>query len=252
MEVRTSMTVTVQLGDGVEGLRSLPPGSVSLVLTDLPSGGTRAEFDERVDLSRFWLAVWQALRPDGWAVVMASSFDFAAEVRTGQGEWFRRELVWSKSTATGFFNVKRAPLRAHEYVLLFSRRLGTYHPQMVLGRSPVHACRRVLHSENYGPLTKVTRSRAGATDRYPTSVLEFASVGTSSPLRVHPQQKPVPLLRWLVRSYSDPGDLVVDPCAGSGSTGEAALAEGRSFLGWDKSPRFGRLVGVELDVRGGS
>jgi site-specific DNA-methyltransferase (adenine-specific) len=233
------MTVVVRLGDGIDGLSSLVPGSVSLVLSDLPSGETRAEFDREADLPKLWPAIWQALKPDGWAIILASSFDFAVRVRAGQ-RWFRRDLIWSKSVAVGFLNAKKAPLRAHEFILIFAQHPGTYHPQMVEGASPIHACRRAKHSENYGPMTQTTQSRAGATDRYPTSVLEFASVGTSSPQRVHPQQKPVPLLRWLIRTYSNPGDLVVDPYAGSGSCGHAAQMEGRSFQGWDTSTRFAR------------
>ena len=107
------------------------------------------------------------------------------------------------------------------------------------GLSPVHAnAGRTSTGENYGPAGG-GKSRVGATDRHPWSVLQFASVGTTDPKRRHPQQKPVELLRWCVRSYSRPGDLVVDPYAGSGSTGEACEAEGRLFRGWDSDPRFG-------------
>ena len=234
------MTVEVRLDDGVLGLGTLAAGSASLILSDLPSGETRAEFDEPADLARFWPAAWRTLKPAGAVVVLASSFAFASEVRASQEKLFRYDLIWRKSVATGFLNAKQCPLRAHEYVLIFARRLGTYHPQMSEGAEPIHACRRVRHGENYGRLTRETRSRAGATDRYPTSVLDFSSVGTSSSARIHPQQKPVSLLRWLIRTYSNPGDLVVDPYAGSGSTGEAAQLEGRAFLGWDASSRFAR------------
>lgn len=233
----------VELGDGPRGLLSLPQGSVALVLSDLPSGETRAEFDTAVDLERLWQATWYALKPDGVAVFMASSLRFAGLVSQSQERYFRHDLVWHKSVATGHLNAKRAPLRAHEFVLVFSRRAGTFNPQMLQGASPIHAARQKGLGENYGPQTQVTESRAGATDRYPTSVLEFASVGTSSADRAHPQQKPVPLLRWLIRTYSNAGDLVTDPYAGSGSTGAAAVAEGRLFRGWDVSPRFG------VDVR---
>lgn len=211
-----------------------------MVLSDLPSGETRADFDVEPDLVAFWPAVWHALRDDGVAVLMASSLRFAALVLASQSYRFRHDLIWSKSLATGHLNAARAPLRAHEFILVFSREVGTFNPQMTQGASPIHAARQAHHGENYGPQTRVTRSRAGATDRYPTSVLEFASVGTSSKARRHPQQKPEPLLRWLIRTYSKPGELVVDPYAGSGSTGDAAIAEGRLFRGWDSSPRFGR------------
>jgi site-specific DNA-methyltransferase (adenine-specific) len=236
------MASTVQLSDGIDGLLSLTPGSAALVLSDLPSGATRAEFDVPADLQRLWPAIWQALKPSGIAVLMASSLRFAAQVQAVGQTHFRHDLIWSKSLATGHLNASRAPLRAHEYILVFSRETGTYNPQMLTGASPIHAARRNCgQGENYNAAKQGTCSRAGATDRYPTSVLEFASVGTSSVSRVHPQQKPVPLLRWLIRTYSNTGDLVVDPYAGSGSTGEAAQMEERLFLGFDTSPRFASL-----------
>lgn len=231
--------MAIELGDGPHGLLSLRHGSAALVLSDLPSGETRAKFDVAADLDALWPAVWHVLRDDGVAVLMASSLRFAARLLESQKRYFRHDLIWSKSLATGHLNVSRAPLRAHEFILVFSRCSGTYHPQKLQGASPIHAARRAHHGENYGQQTLSNESRAGATDRYPTSVLEFSSVGTSSKERCHPQQKPVPLLRWLVRSYSNPGELVVDPYAGSGSTGAAATAEGRRFRGWDLSPRFG-------------
>jgi len=238
----------VDLGDGIAGLYSLDAGSAALVLSDLPSGATRAEFDNEADLEALWPAVWHALRPNGIAVMMASSLRFASRVLASQDRYFRCDLVWSKSLATGHLNARRAPLRAHEFILVFSRKIGVYRPQMLQGASPIHAARRTSSGENYGPDTYVTSSRAGATDRYPTSVLEFASVGTSSKTRIHPQQKPEPLLRWLIRTYSDPGDLVVDPYAGSGSTGKSALAEGRQFRGWDTSSRFAANVAPQLQL----
>jgi len=227
----------IKLGDGVEEL-ALCRG-VDLVLSDLPSGATRHEYDRRPDLKVFWLAVWRALKPKGSVVLLASSFDFAAALVASEPRVFRYDLVWHKTLATGFLNARRAPLRAHEYVLVFSRRAGIYRPQMLPGATPIHAARQKSLGANYGRKIRASSSRAGATDRYPTSVLSFSSVGTSSGDRSHPQQKPVDLLRWLVRSYSRPRDLVVDPFAGSGSTGAACEAEGRRFLGWDVNPAYG-------------
>lgn len=234
----------IRLGDGVNGLdQGLKPGSVDLVLSDLPSGETQAEFDDPPDFERLWPAVWKALKPGGVVAFMASSLHFACVVKSWTlTEYFRYDLVWSKSVATGFLNAKHRPLRTHEFILVFARGKHTYRPQMMPGATPIHAARRKAHGANYGVMTKSTKSRAGATDRYPTSVLEFGSVGTSSKERTHPQQKPIELLRWLVRTYSNPGDLVVDPYAGSGSCEKAALAEGRRFVGWDINPKYGRTT----------
>lgn len=232
--------MTVALGDGLVGLRGLQAGSVGLVLTDPPSGETQADFDVKVDLPAFWGGVWHALKPSGVAAVFASSLAFAAEVRDSAEEEYRYDLIWAKTLATGHLNARHRPLRAHEFILVFFRASGMYEPQMSEGNGPIHEARRTSHGENYGRFVRATESRAGATDRYPTSILRFASVGTSSKQRRHPQQKPVPLLRWLTRTFSKSSDLVVDPFAGSGSTLEAAAAEGRQAAGWDSSPRFAR------------
>lgn len=231
----------IELGDGLSGLRSLTRGSVGLVLSDLPSGETRAAWDVPPPFPEFWSAVWGALRPDGIAVLMASRIRFAADLIASQPDAFRYDLIWHKSIAGGFLNARHRPLRAHEFVLVFSRGRGVYNPQMRQGLGPVHAnAGRHSSGENYGPSggDGAGRARTGATDRHPWSVLPFASIGTTDRARRHPQQKPESLLQWCIRTYSNPGDLVVDPYAGIGSTGRAAGREGRPFRGWDINPRY--------------
>ena len=231
----------VVLGDGIDGLSRLNAGSVSLLLSDLPSGETRADFDRPVDLERFWPAAWRAVKPGGVVVLLASRMLFAADLVASQRKAFRYDLVWAKTIAGGFLNAHLRPLRAHEYVLVFSLERSTYNPQMRTGLGRLHSNKgRKGSGENYNKTARGSGvSRAGATDRHPWSILPFASVGTTSPERKHPQQKPVPLLRWCVRTYSNPGELVADITAGSGATERAASAEGRRFIGWDLDPRFG-------------
>jgi site-specific DNA-methyltransferase (adenine-specific) len=231
------------LGNGLVGMASLDRGTAALVIADLPSGETMASFDKPVHLPSFWASCWWALRLTGTVVVLAHSFRFAAIVVASQPGRFRYDLIWRKSIATGFLNAKTRPLRAHEFVLVFSSGQATYHPQMTEGHGPIQpnsrdtVARRRSHGQNYGVSGEGRGvSRAGATDRFPTSVLDFGSLGVRDPRRTHPQQKPVELLRHLIRTYSDPGDLVLDPVAGSGSTGEAANAEGRGFIGWEVDP----------------
>ena len=216
---------------------------MDLVLSDLPSGATCAEFDQAPDLPALFTATWHALKPDGVAVFMASSLRFAAACMAAGGKAYRYDLIWEKGKATGHLNARVRPLRAHEFVLVFSPGQGYFVPQMAAG-APMNggqvAKAKRAEGENYGAYSAdySAPDRGGTTERYPRSVLRFPAVASNAKCRIHPQQKPVDLLRWLVRSYSRPGDLVIDPFAGSGSTGVAALAEGRRFAGFDSCPRF--------------
>jgi site-specific DNA-methyltransferase (adenine-specific) len=242
-ELLTSLAAP-KLGDGLAGLLGLRSGSVSLLLSDLPSGETQADFDVPPSLPSLWNAAWHALKSDGIAVLMASNLRFAAALLASEPKTYRYDLVWSKSIATGFLNAAHRPLRAHEFALVFFREPGTYLPQMADGHEPIqkNGKRGGPLGMNYGAHNpeRAGASRAGATDRFPRSILEFSSLGVRHPFRTHPQQKPDDLLRWIVRTYSRPGELVADPFAGSGSTGRAARAEGRAFIGWDLDTRFGR------------
>ena len=219
----------IRLGDGIAGMRKVT--DVDLILTDIPSGKTQNQWDKLPDLSQFFEVAWSTLKPSGALIVFVSHLDVAAKLAVFPH--FRYDLVWRKTIATGFFTAKNRPLKGHEHVLVFYRQQPTYNVQMRQGFEPIHAATRRSHGSNYGKVTKVTKSRAGATDRYPDSVLDFNSVGTTAKERRHPQQKPVDLLEWFVLSFTNPGDLVVDPFAGSGSTGEAAVKHNRRFVGWE-------------------
>lgn len=230
------------LGDGLAGLRALPDGSVDMILTDPPSGATKRKTDLAPNLPALFEAMGHALKPNGVAVVMASSLVFAGEVHRHGGTWFRHDYIWTKSTVTGFLNAKIAPLRRHEFVLVFGRHPMTYHPQKTTGHPPQRASTmRGSSGDNYGTTNGKAGGKGGVTTRFPTSVLTMSSLGVRHPERRHPQQKPRELGDFFVRTYSNEGDLVADPFAGSGAFGEAALGNGRRFVGWDSDPAFGMV-----------
>lgn len=222
----------VTLGDGLAEMLRAPAGSAGAVISDLPSGKTKASFDVKADLPRLREAVEHVLHDDGNAVFMCSHLDFAFEVVGAFSGWNWHDLIWEKSNATGFMNANRQPLRAHEHIVVLYRGGCKYNREDKPGHAPTQRCRSKAggHGENYGPVKKET-TRGGKTTRAPRSVLHYASVARNTPDRVHPQQKPVPLMRGLVRLYTNPGDLIWDPYAGSGATGEAALKEWRRFRG---------------------
>ena len=223
----------INTGCGIEGLRGLPPGSVDLIFCDLPSGETRASFDNPISLPDFWSVAWPCLKPTGAVVLMASSLRYAATVIASEPKWYRYDVVWEKTRGTGVLNANRMPMRAHEFLLVFYRSQPTYNPQKTAGEPYSQANNG--HGVNYGAAKPTHTVNDG--DRMPLSVQRFGIMPNVGTERRHPQQKPLPLLQWVVRTYTNPGETVADPCAGSGSMGVAAIGDGREFIGWDFEPK---------------
>ena len=219
--------------DAVEWLTQLEPGSIDLLLADPPYGHGKLRWDIQSPALRpeWWQAVRAATKRSA-AVVLFAQGAFTAKLMGAGGKMWRYNLVWAKNKSTGFLNARRMPMRSHEDLCVFYRRRPHFSPQMTTGHAPQSSWLRGDTGKHYGKTARGT-SRAGATDRYPGSVLTFDVVNNDDPDRIHPSQKPVPLLRWLIRSYSKPGQLVGDCFAGSAATGVAAIAEGRSFMGCD-------------------
>lgn len=218
--------------DCIEGIAHLPAGSVSLVFADLPYGTTRAAWDRRVDLTKLWERLRRACKPTA-VIVFTAQQPFTSELVTSNLAWFRFEMIWRKNKSTGFLNAKRRPLPAHENVLVFYDKQPAYRPQMTDGHAPGHAVNQRLSKTTIYGATPRRRSWGGSTLRYPTSVLELPVVNGDDPRRVHVSQKPEALPRWFIDTYTQPGDLVLDPAAGSGSTMRAAVAAGRHFVGFE-------------------
>lgn len=219
-------------GDAVEVMGSLQAQSIGAVIADLPYGTTQNKWDSRIDLPAFWASCWRLL-PRCGPVICTAAQPFTSALVMSQIKTFRYDLVWEKTAATGHLNAKRAPLRAHESVLVFCRTGAPYHPQKTDGHAPVHSyTKRNGDGTNYGK-TKVV-SGGGSTLRYPRSVQVFAS--DKQQVAISPTQKPVALMRWLLLTYTKPDQLILDPTCGSGSTGVACVQTGRRFIGIESDP----------------
>lgn len=228
-------------GDCFDVMATLPAGAAHLMIADLPYGVTAAEWDCQLDLVRFFDAAWRVLAPDGVMVHFAVQ-PFATDLINAGRRWFKYDLVWQKNKSTGHLNARRRPLRVHEglYVFAQPRAKITYNPQFTVGHAPIHAARRKVQGTLYRNEPNIAKAttRAGTTRRYPHSVLDFAKVNNDDPHRRHPVQKPLDLLRWIVRTYSNVDDVVIDPVMGSGAAGEAALNVGRKFIGCERDDIF--------------
>lgn len=219
--------------------------SVDFVFADLPYGRTQNGWDKLVPIGELWRQLRRVCKPTA-ALVFTAMQPFTSLLVCSNLAWFRYEMIWQKNKPRGFLNAKRQPLRTHENVIVFYARQPNYAPQMTNGHTPVHAyTKHTSDGTNYGK-TKCGVRGGGSTERYPTSVLTIPVVNNDSEVRIHPTQKPEALAAWFIATYTKPGDLVLDPTAGSGSTGVAALRAGRRFVGFETDEAMATLANVEL------
>ncbi|NJC06436.1 site-specific DNA-methyltransferase (adenine-specific) [Sphingomonas kaistensis] len=230
------LLVDLHKGDCLKLFSRLPDHSIDLLICDLPFGVTRCDWDRKLNIGRFWDEVARVLKPCG-AVLMFGTQPFTSELVQSKREWFKYELIWRKSRPTGFQQCWQRVLSDHESILVFSpgvivgkhrsKRQMTYNPQGIIEllmprrRKGERRIRQFGGSVLKGTIQKWTN--------FPRSVLEFASVHKG----VHPTQKPVDLLSYLIRTFSNEDDVVCDPTLGSGSTGVASVLAGRHFVGFE-------------------
>ena len=213
--------------DCLRALRAVPDGAVQLVLCDLPYGTTRNPWDSVIPLDALWAEYRRVLSPRG-VVVLTAQGPFTARIILSQEPWFRFKLVWVKSKATNFLNAKKQPLRRHEDICVFYSGQPAYFPQMGEGAAYDKGVRKDQLTGSYGDFRPVLVKSEGG--RYPTDVVYFKTAEAEGTVW-HPTQKPLALGRYLVRTWSAPGDLVLDNACGAGSFVVAAVAEGRRALG---------------------
>lgn len=231
-------------GDCLELMKSIPDASIDMILCDLPyetlnRGNVNASWDKKIPLDILWKEYERIIKDNGAIVLFAQGMFTSELMRSNPGMW-RYNLVWDKVLSGGFLNARRMPLRSHEDICVFYKKLPKYNPQMTQGR-PLHGRGTAYKKKNptnncYGSLGKTDTSREGCTQKFPTSILRFAKPHPST--TIHPTQKPVEILEWLIRTYTDQGDLVLDNAMGSGSTGVACIRTGRRFIGMELNPGF--------------
>ena len=228
-------------GDCLDIMPSIPDESVDMVLADLPYGVTQNQWDQVIPFDRLWGEYRRVTKPNA-AIVLTATQPFAAQLVASNPKMFRYDLIWRKNKSTGFLNANRMPLRQHESILVFYRRLPVYHPQKSHGHGPVHSfTKHTGDGSNYGK-TKRGVSGGGQTDRHPTSVIDDSVVNNDSNHKIHPNQKPAELFEYLIRTFTDEGAVVLDNCIGSGTTAIACLNTGRHFIGIEQDAEFCRLA----------
>ena len=224
-------------GDCLDEMMKLPKGSVDLVLTDPPYGTTQCKWDAVIPFEPMWKQLKHVTKLNA-AIVMTASHPFTSALVMSNPKMFRYELVWHKNKASGHLNAKKMPMRAHENIVVFYRKLPTYNPQKTVGHKAANYAKNKANSRVYG--AQVRSEYGGATERYPRSVIDVPVVnndGTNGG-RLHPNQKPVELMEYLIKTYTNEGDIVLDFTMGSGTTGVACKNLGRNFIGIEKDAGF--------------
>ena len=232
-------------GDCLRLLPTVATASVDLILCDLPYGTTQNRWDSVIDLPRLWEQYRRILKPSG-VVVLTAQGVFTARLILSNEEWFKYKVVWEKSKSTNFLNAKKQPLRKHEDICVFYNQNPTYNPQMRTGLPYDKGIRKNQLSGSYGDFLPAHVKSDGK--RYPADVVYFKTAESEAERQVwHPTQKPVDLGRYLVRTYSNEGDVVLDNAFGSGSFLVAAALEDRKFIGIERNQETHLFKGERID-----
>lgn len=222
------MTVRLHNGDCLDVMKNIPNCSIDFILCDLPYGRTHNDWDKPIDLEKLWKEYNRIIKDDG-AIALFAQAPFDKVLATSNLPMFRYEWIIEKTKGTGYLNAKKMPMKCHENVLMFYKHLPTYNPQKTKGHQPVHSFTKYTTDGKCYGRTKIGISGGGSTERYPRDVLRFSWDTQKS--AVHPTQKPVALLEYFVKTYTNEGDTVLDNCMGSGSTGIACKNTNRNFIG---------------------
>lgn len=224
-------------GDCLDLMYHIPDKSVPMIFADLPFGTTKCHWDSVIDLPKLWRH-YERIITDNGVIVLFGQTPFDKVLGVSNLKLLRYEWIWEKTAATGHLNAKKMPMKAHENILVFYKKPPVYNPQMTHGHE-----RKVSKSEHkvnckesevYNKGQKKTSY--DSTDRYPRSVLLFPSDKQKS--KLHPTQKPLALCKYMISTYTNPGDLVLDNCSGAGTTGLAAQYLGRPYLMMENDEHF--------------
>ena len=219
----------IKQGDCLELLKDVPDGSVAAIICDLPYGVTCAPFDKKLPLDLMWEQFLRVTKKNA-AVVLFCQQPFTSELVVSNRKNFKYCLTWHKRQCSGFLNAKRQPLRSCEDIAVFYRGQCTYNPQMRKGKPQLKSTGG--QTVNYG---KFTYKPHVSEDYYPTTLIEIPLARFKGG---HPQQKPVPLLEYLIKTYTNEGELVLDATMGSGTTGVACVNTNRRFIGFELDEKY--------------
>jgi len=221
--------------DCLEGMKRIPDGSIDMILCDLPYGTTYNEWDVRIPFEPLW-EQYKRITKKNTAICLFSQMPFGAEIIMSNRKMFRYEWIWEKAKPTGFLNAKKAPMKCHENILVFYGALPTYNPQKTKGKPYKRRAGTIGGHGTYRENYYMRANDASDGSRFPRDVVKCSqNIGAAS---FHPTQKPTALCEYLIRTYTNEGELVLDNCMGSGTTAVAAINTGRHYIGFEKERKY--------------
>lgn len=236
----------LMLGDCMERMREIETGSVDMVMCDLPYGAENCAWDTVIPYAPLWAEYFRVCKPSA-AIVLTATQPFSSALVMSNVKHFKHEWVWHKSKSGSAFTAKYRPMAKHELVLVFGRGKTTYNPQMLPGE-PYARTRSTTAKNNHRlGLGKVENTTVNTGFRYPQSVIAIQQKWRRQD-QVHPTQKPVALMEYLIRAYSNPGERVLDNTCGSGPTGVACAQSGRKFIGIERDPGYFKIASDRISA----
>ncbi|GEK28668.1 methyltransferase [Furfurilactobacillus siliginis] len=213
-----------------------------MILADLPYGTTSNKWDVVIPFEPLWKQYERIIKNEG-AIVLFGQEPFSSRLRLSNDKMYRYDFVWEKSRATGFYNANKMPLRCKENITIFYKHLPTYNPQKTKGSPYYHKATKNRSGSNYSSTSKSTDTKSDG-DRYPRDIIKFNNVIRNIS---HPTQKPVPLLEYLIKTYTNENETVLDNCMGSGSTGVACVNTKRSFIGMELDDEYFKIASSRIE-----
>ncbi len=232
--------IELMQGDCLEKMKDIPDKSIDMILCDLPYGTTACKWDTIIPFEPLWEQYKRIIKDNG-AIVLTASQPFTSALVMSNVKWFKYEWIWEKSHPTGFASSKYNPLKYHESVIIFSKKTTIYNPQMTTGK-PNHSMGKILNGgiiKSDSQLHIKAIQSQQSENKYPKSIQKFSNPRFKN---MHPTQKPVALFEYLIKTYTNEGDLVLDNCMGSGTTGVACKNLNRNFIGIELDPEYFKIA----------
>lgn len=236
--------IDLRKGDCLELMKDIPNESIDMILADLPYGTTQNKWDVIIPLDKLWEQYERIIKENGM-ICLTSAEPFTSTLITSNKKMFKYDLIWDKKLSSGFLNAKRMPLRRHEQILCFYKKLPTYNPEMVTRgkvRKKGITTETGKHTSNYG---EFKNSVVENNEYYPTSIIEVSNANRKD--KLHPTEKPVALLEYLIKTYTNENEIVLDNTMGSGTTGVACVNTNRGFIGMELDDKYFEIAKARIN-----